>query len=175
MVISINKGFTLPDEMRAELAVPIDIIITDAELESIVPRDAVIYAVGDMTVATLLKHAYSPKVVLYDRLIQRKKVSSKKPYSGFRNVEKVSNAPGMLTPALWDAVRRASKNKGSSVIEVIGEEDMASLACIHFAKIGDYCIYGIPGKGMTVVHITKIKKKLVDSMILRLKRVQQRK
>jgi hypothetical protein len=108
--------------------------------------------------------------MIYDRLIQRKRVRNQKAYLRFKGVRKVANRAGAITPELWRTVSSAVKREGDTIIEVVGEEDMASLACIHFAKTGSFCVYGIPGKGMTVIRITRLIKRIVDDMITRLER-----
>ena len=171
MQIMIGKGLVLPASMRAELAMPIGMVVKDSGLAKALPRDAEIYAVGDKTVMTLLKYGYKPKVIIYDRLIQRRKVRNQKAYENFKGVKKVTNKAGMITPELWNTISGAAESKENTIIEVVGEDDMASLACIHFAKMGAFCIYGIPKEGMTVIHITRLIKEIVDDMIGRLGKV----
>jgi hypothetical protein len=55
-------------------------------------------------------------------------------------------------------------------IEIDGEEDLASLVCIVTAPMGSLVIYGVPGKGMTVVTVDSRTKAWSQKALDRMKR-----
>jgi uncharacterized protein (UPF0218 family) len=172
MAIKIGKGLLLQDRMRAELAKPIDLVVDNSGLRAALPRSATICAIGDMTARTLLRYGYAPKIIVYDRKVMRRRVRFHKMYQELEGAIMIKNPSGTLTKELWDAVRIASGKRGRTFIEVIGEDDMAALACIHFARTGSFCVYGIPGRGMTVIHVTSVTRKKVDMLIKGLDRIK---
>ncbi|EQD42673.1 protein containing DUF359, partial [mine drainage metagenome] len=82
----------------------------------------------------------------------------------------VRNPAGMLTQRLRDAVREMV-GTGGGLLEVEGEEDLASLALVESLPSGATVIYGIPGEGASFVRVNAASKenvrKLIDRMELR--------
>jgi hypothetical protein len=159
----------MPDSMRNELKELLGPIITDDELQEHV-KDRLIAVVGDVASAHVIQAGYRPKIVIVDFKTRRKKeldLPSEIRLIGKERI-KVVNPPAQITPALWDAVEKAYGMKGPVRIEVDGEEDLASLVCIVKGPEGSLVIYGVPGKGMTVVtvneHTKGMAQKALDSM-----------
>ena len=125
-----SKDIKLNMFFRKEFSRPFGKILTSGEIRKAVGERRRIYAVGDVTISTLLRLGYMPKVSVFDyrseresRIIPIIKATYKKP-------RVVVNRRGVLCVKLWDAVGRASRGKKSVGIRVVGEEDLASLACI---------------------------------------------
>jgi hypothetical protein len=159
----------MPDSMRDELKGLVGPIITDDELQEHV-KDRLIAVVGDVASIHVIRAGYSPKLVIVDFKTRRKEepdLTSEIKLIGKERI-KVVNPPAQITPALWDAVEKAYEMKGPVRIEVDGEEDLASLVCIVTAPEGSLVIYGVPGKGMTVVtvneHTKGMAQKALDCM-----------
>ena len=51
------------------------------------------------------------------------------------------------------------------MIEVDGEEDLATLACIHIFEVGGTVVYGQPDAGLVLVTITDEKKSEIADML----------
>lgn len=146
----------MPDSMRDELKESLGPIITDEQLPDHV-KDQLIAVVGDVASAHILKAGYKPKLIIVDFKTRRGDEGELPPEirtMGKRSI-KVVNPPARITPELWDAIEKAYKAKGPVRIEVEGEEDLASLVCIVTAPEGSLVIYGVPGRGMTVVTVDK--------------------
>jgi hypothetical protein len=159
----------MPDSMRDELKGLLGPIITDDELREHV-KDRLIAVVGDVASTHVVRAGYRPKLVIIDFKTRRNEelgLASEIKLIGKERI-KVVNPPAQITPALWDAVEKAYKMKGPVRIEVDGEEDLAALVCIVTAPEGSLVIYGVPGKGMTVVTVNEHTKgrvqKALDSM-----------
>jgi len=86
---------------------------------------------------------------------------------------KVDNEPGIVGPELLKALDEAMRpiileeNMGGPIIiEVNGEEDLATLPCIQMLPEGGTVVYGQPEKGLVVVNVDeKIKKKVEDILL----------
>ncbi|MDE1834227.1 MAG: DUF359 domain-containing protein, partial [Candidatus Micrarchaeota archaeon] len=91
----------------------------------------------------------------------------------YRRPVKVVNNRSELSLSLWKAVKRLSRAKDGAAIRVYGEEDLASLACIHFAKSGDIVIYGMRGRGMALIKVNKSIKRYVARVLKRMKSVEK--
>jgi len=159
----------MPDNLRDELKEPLGPIITDDELPEHV-KDQVLAVVGDVASAHILKAGYRPKLIIVDFKTRRGdegEAPTEIRLMGKKSI-KVVNPPARITPELWDAVEKAYRAKGPVRIEVDGEEDLASLVCIVTAPEGSLVVYGVPGKGMTVVTVdgrTKARsQKALDGM-----------
>ena len=73
------------------------------------------------------------------------------------------NPAAEITEALWRAVSDAYESERSTRIEVVGEEDLATLVCVHLAPPGSAVVYGQPGQGVVLIEVTqKIKNMVLD-------------
>jgi cytidyltransferase-like protein len=77
-------------------------------------------------------------------------------------VSEIDNPPGCITKSLVSAIEKAYSNilhtKKTSIIRVVGEEDLAGLPAILLAPLGALVIYGQPGEGIVLVEVTEEKK-----------------
>ncbi len=155
----------LNKRMRKELSKPFGVVIKNSAIAKLIKKTDVVYAVGDVTVATLLSLGYMPKVSIFDFRTER----SKRVYPIIRRVYRrpihTKNRSGGISKGLWYAVMKASKSDRPVGILVDGEEDLASLACIHFAGTGDLVIYGLRGRGMTRIRVDKRIKRYVLNVL----------
>ncbi len=165
----------LPDELRDKLKKPIGkFFVDERELLSFLKNEKYIVSVGDQVTYTLLKNNILPIFCVVDFKIQRNICSPlfKKLIKSFgKKTVKVKNLQGEISDELWNAIKNAYDvlEKGFLRIEVVGEEDMASLAAIFLAPRNDVTIiYGLPDKGVVVVKTTdenKLKvKEVLDEM-----------
>jgi len=165
----------LPDNLRDKLKKPIGNFFSDEkELLSFLKNEKYIVSVGDQVTYTLLKNNILPIFCVVDFKIKRGSYSPvfKKLIKSFgKKTVKIKNPPAEISDELWDTIKDAYNvlEKGSLRIEVVGEEDMASLAAIYLAPSSDVTIiYGLPDKGVVVVKATdenKLKvKEVLDEM-----------
>jgi uncharacterized protein (UPF0218 family) len=165
----------LPDELRDKLKKPIGkFFVDERELLIFLKNEKYIVSVGDQVTYTLLKNNIFPIFCIVDFKIERGNYSPvlKKLIKSFgKKTLTVKNLQGEISDELWSAIKNAYNvlEKGSLRIEVLGEEDMASLAAIFLAPRNDVTIiYGLPDKGVVVVKATdenKLKvKEVLDEM-----------
>ena len=160
-----SKDIMLDEFFRKEFSKPFGKILKGNEIRKRIGSDKTIYAVGDVTVSTLLRLGYMPKVSVFDyrtgrevRVIPIIKTTYKRPM-------RVVNRPGTLSVKLWNAIGKAARKRLPIGIKVAGEEDLASLACIYFARNGDFVMYGLRNRGMITIKVNRrIKRYVVDAL-----------
>jgi len=169
---TIAVDLLLPDELRAELAKPYGPVLNEVDLAGHLRGCRKILAIGDMVGASLVKMGIEPDLMIYDYRTERGPCDEDTK-SLLRKVEgmnmKVDNPPGRLTAELWNAVAKAIKTGKKTKIEVLGEEDLASLACIVLGDAGDCVIYGIPNQGISVIRIDDEIKRTVGDIVSRMR------
>ena len=79
----------------------------------------------------------------------------------------IRNPPGCISDDLWNAIETAYDDleKGSLLIVVEGEEDLAALPAIFLAPKDVTIIYGLPNKGVVVVKSTEENKRKVKEIL----------
>jgi len=153
----VQKRCILPDKIRNELKKPLGILFSEKELLNFIKNEKFIVSIGDLVTYTLLKNNFKPLLCIVDYKTKRKKCSKKiidiiKSYGDERL--KVENPPGCITNELWNSIDNSYKkiSKKRVIIEVDGEEDLATLPAILLAPNRDVTIiYGMPDKGVVVV------------------------
>ncbi len=168
MAFNFKGNLRLSTKLRKELSRPFGKIVDNSAFKRSVKKNARIYAIGDVTVAALLEMGYKPRVAIFDYRSERARkvfISIRKRYESPITVR---NKRGFISRQMWSAVGKASSSGKGVGIRIYGEEDLAALACIHFAKVGDIIVYGMRGKGMALVRVTKAIKSYIDSVIVRM-------
>lgn len=171
-MIQLKSGLLINDSLRKELSRPFGTVMSTAEFVRNVGKDEHIYAVGDVTLYELLMNGYRPKLGVFDCRTGRGKVRFPAIAEVYTHPVIVRNRRGHLSVALWNAVKKAAANRdGHSSIRVYGEEDLASLACIYFAKNGDIVAYGLRNKGIAVIRVDNKIKAYVEGVLKRMSSV----
>jgi uncharacterized protein (UPF0218 family) len=144
--------------LRSELKEPMGEVFTDTEALLGAAGDPLV-AVGDIVTYHLLQAGRTPEVALIDRRTERSAVDEEveAAIGGFDRDVGVVNPPATLTDELLTALREAIDGAealtGSRLIEVDGEEDLATLPAILAAPEGASVVYGQPGEGMVLVQV----------------------
>lgn len=137
--------YHLPTRLRPELAAPFGPILDTAGALAAV-GDRFLVSVGDVVTHTFLANRTLPHVMLVDGITKREKqvedVSPLLP-PGVSRV-RVSNPAATITAALLEALESALRSPTSTLIEVIGEEDLAALPAMIMAPDGAAVCYGQP-------------------------------
>ncbi|MFH1470308.1 MAG: DUF359 domain-containing protein [Candidatus Micrarchaeota archaeon] len=160
---------TLTEELRAELKKPFGKVVGNGELALEARRGRPLIAVGDHCAASLIRLGVKPDIVVFDFKTKREPVSSdiRAILEVLKSPVRASNPPGTITDELERAVRNAIK-AGHGEIFVEGEDDLAGLLVLAHARVGSVFVYGMPGEGAVVVHVTKKDNekalKLLDEM-----------
>lgn len=135
-----------------------------ATIEKSLKFEKNLIAVGDISVANLLKLGILPKISVVDFYVERKLAFQSLTQLGFGSANPdviVKNEAGQISKALIDQIEKAQNGKNSSVILVNGEEDLAAIPAILLAPVGATVVYGQPQKGAVIVNVnTNIKDKL---------------
>lgn len=150
--------YRLPPALRPVLAKPFGPVHDTGEaLRKAKGRTVV--SVGDVVTQMFLDAGVLPKLMLVDGVTQRGAVVEgaleNLPTFNVKRVE-VRNAAATLTHQLLSAMDAALKGKGSTLIHVIGEEDLAALPAMIMAPEGAAVCYGQPNEGVVVVIVTPV-------------------
>lgn len=158
--------YRLPVSLREVLAKPFGPVHSTGEALRKVQGRTVI-SVGDVVTQMFLSAGALPKLMIIDGVTQRgtrvADAIDDLPTHGVRRV-RVDNAPATITHALISAMDAALKGKGSTLIHVIGEEDLAALPAMIMAPLGAAVCYGQPPRrsvgpaegGVVVVIVTSV-------------------
>ncbi len=148
------------ETLRARLTKPfgevLDFKDVTARLGS--ARPSPLIAVGDQTIIHLLDAGISPDIGIFDLLCQRKEVPLewKKKLNAAAQREggaiRAFNPPGTVQ-AMMEASVRDCLGIGNGWVEIEGEDDLASLVVMAFARPGSVLLYGQPDEGMVWVQI----------------------
>ncbi len=154
----------LPEELRAELKVPLGEVVNEGKLPQILEHTERIVTVGDMSSLTLFEMGIVPDIAVVDFKTRRGEVGDRRPeiLKIGQIVINVKSPAGELTRELWDAVSRAYEVSAPVRIEVVGEEDLAALPCIWLAPPKTSIVYGLPDVGLVVVNNDSAKLKVKD-------------
>lgn len=148
----------LPATLRGELKEPLGPIFTDTDA-LLDAAGAPLLCVGDVVTHHVIEAGETPAVALVDDRTERSAVDDEiartvAEFDGFDRTVAVTNPAATLTADLLDtlatAVERAEDT--TTLIEVDGEEDLATLPTVVVAPEGAGVVYGQPGEGM--VHVT---------------------
>ncbi|MFA5108047.1 MAG: DUF359 domain-containing protein [Candidatus Micrarchaeia archaeon] len=128
--------------------------------------------VGDESLHKMLCLGVEPQIAIYDNRCMRKSIPIewKQKFEEFaieKNVHKIKNPAGKITKELEATIKKCLQ-KGQSVIEIDGEEDLAALVLLANAREGMIILYGQPKRGMVWLeaNMQKIKdaKKLMKEV-----------
>jgi len=165
-----NRTLRMTGALDSELKTPMGVLYEGPEaapdvalsraLEEMDLSHAPLVAVGDVTVQTFLQMGVTPDLALIDGQTKRTPLASEDCVdpSPFAHRQQVVNPPGVLTPALKEALSAAFSTSESSLIVVEGEEDLAPLFAHLLAPLGAVVVYGQPGRG-AVVQVTSLQVK----------------
>jgi len=160
----------LPEKLRDLLKTPVGKLVDERTLIKLLKNKDHIISIGDTVTYTLLKHDIEPSFCIVDFRTRRgicpKEVVDILKSYGKRSIV-VQNAAGTISDDLIDVIKLAIENldAGSLRIEVVGEEDLASLAVIYYAPPDATIIYGLPNKGVLVVKPTREMKQKVEEVL----------
>jgi uncharacterized protein (UPF0218 family) len=145
----------LPADLRSELKEPLGPVTTDAA-EVLATAGSPLVAVGDVVTYHLLEAGRMPDVALVDERTERSAVDPaiSDAIEGFDREVSVANPAATLTADLLETLREAVERAGeaTTLVDVDGEEDLATLPALVAAPTGASVVYGQPGEGM--VHVT---------------------
>ena len=157
--------YRMVEELKEELKNPLGKVILEDELLDEIGNAEVIVSIGDMCTLTLNEFGIKPKISIIDFQIERKsRKELKEKFSSNSNI-KVNNPRGYITDELWDAIEMAYKKENNTIIEVNGEEDLATLPAVILAPKSSIVVYGLPKKGIVIVDTNEEVKEKVKKVL----------
>jgi hypothetical protein len=157
----------LPASLRAAFKEPFGPVYRDAE-DLLADAGDPVVAVGDVVTHHLRSAGHEPAVAVVDGRTKREAVDDVVGRSvaaaGAERVA-VANDPGTLSPALVRAIVDALDRDVPTVVEVEGEEDLATLPAVLATPEGGSVVYGQPDEGMVLVRVTPEARAEVRSLL----------
>ncbi len=153
----------LPKNLRHKLKEPMGKLLVGKDLLELLKKEKYIVSIGDQVTYTLLKNDIKPIFCVVDYHTRRgicpKEIVEKIKNFGEKKLS-VDNPQGTITDDLVNGIKEGFKHlkPGYLRIEVVGEEDLASLPSIFYAPSVVTIIYGLPDKGVLVIKPTKENK-----------------
>lgn len=162
----------LQESLRAELKEPLGPIFTDAS-ELLAAAGEPLITVGDVVTYHVIETGETPDLALVDERTERSAVSEEiadtlATFEGFEAVKRVSNPPATLSKALLEAIREGMASPETTLIEVDGEEDLATLPAVLVAPSAASVVYGQPGEGMVHAVVDEEQRSTVRSILSRM-------
>ena len=157
---------------RRELRSPLGLLIegssdeTVEKLKKLIRKEkpSMIISVGDAVSESLIKKDVFPNVFIVDNKVMRKSVT---PFSAEAyETRYVKNPPGTLTEEALKEIREVLKEKKQRIkIVVDGEEDLLTIPSVLYAPENSLVVYGLPGRGIVAVKVTKRERERVRQVI----------
>lgn len=167
-----ETAWAVPESLRPDLSRGYAPVYSGAEADRQVLALGDFSTCGDVVTANALRVGKVPFIGIIDHVTRRDRpvdAALLAPLAA-RGRRCVRNPAGLLTQRLRDTVREMV-HSGGGLLEVEGEEDLASLALVESLPSGATVIYGIPGEGASFVRVDASSKenvrKLIDRMELR--------
>jgi uncharacterized protein (UPF0218 family) len=146
---------TLPPDARAAFKEPLGPVYEDAQ-RLLADAGTPIVAVGDVVTYHLTAANAPPKVAVVDGKTEREAVTHEIA-GGMPTLDRevdVESEPATISEELLEALVEAIDAEGSTLIRVVGEEDLATLPAVLAAPLDASVVYGQPGEGMVLANVT---------------------
>lgn len=164
----------LTPELREKLKAPLGLLIqgsfdeTMKTLKELIEKEkpSKIISVGDTVSNNMMRHGFSPQVLIVDNKVMRKVIQ---PVAfDVDQTLHVKNPPGTLTEEAWTVIKEALRGKRRTKVLVDGEEDLLTLVAVLCAPENSLVVYGQPREGIVVVKVTEkareTTRRIVDAM-----------
>lgn len=150
--------YHLADELALELRKPLGRLFSHDDDIAVALRNAHrIITIGDVSTLRVAREVRPPDVAVVDYKTRRHRPipdTERDILSRIgERVVAVTNAAGTISQALWQAIKTACENHGTTRIEVEGEEDLATLPAVALATHGTHVVYGQPDQGMVIIKV----------------------
>ncbi|MCI4362171.1 MAG: DUF359 domain-containing protein [Thermoplasmata archaeon] len=164
-----DRAWVVPATLRGPLAERYGPVLAGAAAEQRVRELRDFAACGDRVTELALRVGNLPILGIVDFKTQRHEPIDPAAFQPLaaRGRRRVANPAGMLTERLRTAVREML-GSGGGLLEVVGEEDLGSLALVESLPLGATVIYGIPGAGVSFVSVDAAAKDHVKTLIARM-------
>lgn len=146
---------TLPPDARAAFKEPLGPVYEDAQ-RLLADAGVPVIAVGDVVTYHLTAANAPPKVALVDGKTEREAVTHEIA-GGMPALDReiaVESEPATISAELLEALVDGIDAEESTLIRVVGEEDLAALPAVLAAPLDASVVYGQPGEGMVLANVT---------------------
>ncbi len=128
--------------------------------------------VGDFVTWNCITNGIIPHISIIDgRVKRRKRAQLNKILDNFTKRVTVVNPPSSITFQAWKTIERAmSSSEERTLIRVIGEEDLLTLAVAYHAPLNSVILYGQPDEGLVLIHLSRYKKDKIKRILLKMSR-----
>jgi GTP-dependent dephospho-CoA kinase len=161
-----ERVWVVPESLRSRLAQTYGPVLSGTAADEKIRSLTTFATCGDYVTGEALRLDHPPLVGIVDYTTRRNEPIEKHRFGTLaaRRLVKVRNPAGMLTERLRTAIAQLIHD-GGGLIEVDGEEDLASLALVESMPAGATVIYGIPGAGASFVAVDAAAKERVNALI----------
>lgn len=184
-----RSPFHCTESLRATFKQVVGELVTDEGLDDLANRlknsSLPILCVGDTTTINLFQAGVIPDLAIVDFETRRGAIDdsdSLRLQKLFSTgvVKEVRNPQEWVTTELWDTIRDffskyynkfkigRPERKGiiPLFIRIIGEEDLAALPCVYFAKQGGHILYGLPDEGLIHIQVDETHRTIVRDALI---------
>jgi hypothetical protein len=160
---------TLPKSLRSEFKEPFGPVYTDTEALLGDAGEGILVAVGDVVTAHLLRAGRTPDVSIVDGRTKRETVSEETAAAleALPPGIDVENPAGELSESMLRTLVAALDADGPQVLDVDGEEDLATLPVVVAAPADTSVVYGQPDEGMVLVRVTAESRATMRTLLRR--------
>ena len=146
----------LPENIRNQLKIPLGDLIKDVNKENILSKissESIVITVGDRTTENMIDLGIRPQIQVIDGLEKRNQRNI--PIDDTIKTELTcKNPPGQITEESMQTIQKAFSCERPVRVIVKGEEDLIVLPACIFAPKNSVVMYGQPGEGIVLVHVT---------------------
>jgi uncharacterized protein (UPF0218 family) len=161
-----QRVWVVPDSLRPRLAARYGPVLSGEDAAPRVRGLGLFASCGDRVTADAIRWGNLPLIGVVDGKTQRREPVDMSAFAPLkaRAFRRVRNPAGVLTGALRASVADLVAS-GGGLLEIEGEEDLASLALVESLPAGATVIYGIPGAGVSFVTVDAAAKERVRELI----------
>lgn len=164
-----GDSLVLTPFLREQLKKPLGKLIeNDSEIPEFIGSNFI--TVGDITTKKFIDLQLRPTVSVVDFMVERKHRFTKINELGFSGKERVycvDNPASKITNEVFMILSHVLRWSGekTSVIKIVGEEDLAVLPAILTAPLGYSVFYGQPKEGLVCVPVNDDTKRIAKSIL----------
>lgn len=158
--------YVLPDDLRHELKKPLGPVVDGDYTTEL--GEGPVATVGDVVSAQAIEAEHLPALMVVDGVTKRTEAHA--PLEVPANVVRlpVENPAAQITTELWHAIAQAYAAHQHTLIEVDGEEDLATLPAIVHAPTGANVVYGQPDEGAVIVTVDQTTRRRALQLLARM-------
>ncbi len=159
-----SKTYQVPERLRGVLSRGYGTIVEGSDRADVARRilglvaNRRVWSVGDVVTRSLVDVGFLPDVAIIDRATLRER------YVGSEDIERLYRSRGAIleiynprshiSEEAIHVLRDIAGKPGSRFLLIVrGEEDLLSLVIAAVASYGDSLLYGVPGRGVSVIVI----------------------